>query len=110
MVMRNLRFMKLLMLIALQIFFLLTSCAEIQLSTIPPPSPNAKLRIFIQPTSGSEPQHGWRTPHKEFENKMYKGVRKILADKEMYEVAPKEDVRSVLGRKITNVWYWERNN
>ena len=106
----NIKIMKLFMLIALPVFCLITSCAEVQLRTIPTPSANAKLRIFIQPTSGSKPRHGWRTSHKVFENKMYKGVKKILADKGMYKIVPREDVRSVLGRKITNVWYWERND
>ena len=41
---------------------------------------------------------------------MYKSVRQILAKKGMYEVVPREDVRSVLGKQISTVWYWERND
>lgn len=48
---RNIKVIRLLMLIALPTIFLITNCAEIQLSTITPPSADAKLRIFIQPTS-----------------------------------------------------------
>lgn len=106
----NIKVIRFLIPIALPVFFLITSCAEVQLSTIPPPSADAKLRIFIQPTSSSEPLRGWRTPHGKFEQKMYKGVGKMLADQGIYEVVPKEDVRSVLGKRITNVWYWEKNN
>ncbi|MEA3438630.1 MAG: CsgG/HfaB family protein [Thermodesulfobacteriota bacterium] len=108
--MKNLKVMKLLMLIALPIFFLTTNCTEVQLSTIPPPSPDAKLRIFVQPTSGIKQRQGWRTPHKEFEKKMYEEVRQILADKGIYEVVHREDVQSVLGRQISTAWYWERND
>jgi len=106
----NMKVMKLLILIALPTFFLITTCAEVQLSTIPPPSPDAKLRIFIQPTSGTAPKRGWRTPHKKFEKKMYKAIRKILAKKGIYEVVPREDVQSVLGKQISTAWYWERND
>jgi len=107
---RNIKVMRFLIPIALLIFFLITNCAEVQLNTIPPPSAGAKLRIFIQPTSGIGPKHGWKTPHKKYENKMYKGVEKILADQGMYEVVPRKDVQSILGRKINYVWYWERND
>ena len=96
MVKSNLKVMKIAIFIALPAFFLITSCAEVQLSTIPPPSPNAKLRVFVQPTSGVRPRSGWRTPHKEYENKMYKEVRKNLSKKGIYEVVPRKDVRSVL--------------
>ncbi len=106
----NLKIIKLLMLIALPTFFLITSCAEVQLNTIPPPSPDAKLRVFIQPTSGSEPHSGWRTPHKKFEKKMYKAVRQILSKKGIYEVVTRQEVQSVLGRQISTAWYWERND
>jgi len=107
---RNIKIIRLLVLIALPIFFLITNCAEVQLSTIPPPSPDAKLRIFVQPTSGIKQRHGWRTPHKEFEKKMYKAVRQILAEKGIYEIVNREDIRSVLGRQISTAWYWERND
>ncbi len=106
----NIKVKNLLILIALPAFFLVTHCAEVQLSTIPPPSPDAKLRIFIQPTSGTAPMRGWRVSHKKFEKKMYKALRKTLSDKGMYEVVPKKDVRSVLGRQISTVWRWERND
>ncbi len=70
----NTKVKNLLILIALPTFFLIAHCAEVQLSTIPPPSPEARLRIFIQPTSSSAPKRGWRTPHKKFEKKMYKAL------------------------------------
>ena len=107
---RNIKAIQFLMLIALPSFFLITNCAEVQLSTIPPPSPDAKLRVFVQPTSGTGPHGGWRTSHKKFEKKMYKTVRQILAKKGMYEVVPRKEVQSVLGRRISTAWYWERND
>jgi len=110
MVKRNLKVMKLLLLIALPIFFLITSCAEVRLNTIPPPSPDAKLRVFVQPTSATEPRHGWRTPHKKFEKKMYKEIQHILAKKGMYEVVPRKEVRAVLGWRTFRVWSWEKND
>ena len=106
----NTKVKKLLILVALPTFFLVTHCAEVQLNTIPPPPPGAKLRIFIQPASSSAPMRGWRVSHNKFENKMYKALRKTLSDQGMYEVVPKKDVRSVLGRQISTVWRWERND
>ncbi|MDY6791353.1 MAG: CsgG/HfaB family protein [Thermodesulfobacteriota bacterium] len=106
----NTKVKKLWILLALPTFFLVTHCAEVQLNTIPPPPPGAKLRIFIQPTSSTAPKRGWRTPYKKFEKKMYQALRKTLSDQGMYEVVPKKDVRSVLGRQISTVWRWERND
>jgi curli production assembly/transport component CsgG len=106
----NIKVKNLLILIALPAFFLITSCAEVQLSTIPPPSPNAKLRIFIQPTSDSQPRKGWGRPYKEYEKRMYKEISQQLAKKGMYEVVPRKDVQSVLGREISTTWYWRRND
>ena len=106
----NIKVKNLLILIALPTFFLIAHCAEVQLNTIPPPPPDARLRVFIQPTSGVRPRSGWRTSHKEYENKMYKEVEKILANKRIYEVVPRKDVQSVLGRQISTAWYWERND
>jgi hypothetical protein len=107
---RNLRFMKLAMLFALPIFFLITNCSEVKLNTIPPPALEAKLRIFIQPTSDSQPRKGWGTPYKKYEKKMYKEISQQLAKKGMYEVVPRKDVQSVLGREISNTWYWKKND
>jgi hypothetical protein len=110
MVKSNLKVINIAIFIALSAFFLIISCAEVQINTIPPPSAGAKLRIFIQPSTGMGPRHGWGTPHKKFEEKMYNGLQKMLANTDMYEVVPKKDVRSVLGRQIKNVWHWERND
>ncbi len=107
---RNMYVTRLLMLIALPAFLITTNCAEVQLKTIPPPAVNAKLRIFIQPTSGSQPKRGWRKSHQKFEKKMYKEIKQYLAKKGIYEVVPKKDVRSVLGKQITDVWFWEKND
>ena len=78
----NIKVMRLLMLIALPIFFLTTNCAEVQLNTIPSPSADAKLRIFIQPTSGTGPRRGWRTSHKKFEKKCINQYDKSLQRRE----------------------------
>ena len=107
---RDMKVIRLLMLIVLPAFFLITNCAEVQLSTIPPPAADAKLRIFIHSTSDSVPRHGWGTPYKKYEKKMYKAIRAQLAKKGMYEVVPREDVRSVLGKEISTTWYWKKND
>jgi len=107
---RNMNVMRLLMLIALPAFFLITNCAEVQLSTIPLPAADAKLRIFVQPTSDSIPRRGWGTPYKQYEKKMYNAIKEQLAKKGMYEVVPREDVQSVLGKEISTAWYWKKND
>jgi len=107
---RNLRFIKFAILIPLPIFFMITNCAKVQLNTISPPPSDAKLRIFIQPTSDSQPFKGWGTPYKKYKEKMYNEISQQLEKKGMYEVVPIEDVYSVLGREISTAWYWKIND
>ncbi|NNK84281.1 MAG: hypothetical protein HKO91_01860, partial [Desulfobacterales bacterium] len=90
MVKSNLKLINIAIFIALPAFFLINSCAEVQLNTIPPPKADAKLRVFIQPTTGIGPRHGWGTPHKKYEKKMYDGLQEMLANTGMYEVVPKK--------------------
>jgi len=107
---RNFGAMKSFMILALPLLFLVTSCAEVQLKAIPAPSPGAKLRVFVQPTSGPGPRQGWGIPHEEFEKYMYRSAQRVLAKKDIYEVVPREEVRSVLGRQISTAWRWERDD
>lgn len=107
---RNFGAMKSFMILALPLFFLVTSCAEVQLKAIPAPSPDAKLRIFVQPTSDPGPRKGWGIPHGEFEKNIYRSAQRVLAKKGIYEVVPREEVRSVLGRQISTAWRWERDD
>ena len=102
--------MKSFMMLALPLLLLMTNCAEVQLKAIPAPLPGAKLRVFVQPTSGPEPRYGWRTPHEEFKKNMYRSMQRGLAKKGIYEVVPREEVRSVLGRQLSAAWRWERND
>jgi len=86
--------------------FILTSCAGIRLKTIPPPSPTAKLRVYVLPLTG----HGkWDNPHEEFVDKTIRRVEKFLNKTGIYEVAAKSDVQAVLGDHSPAKWEIERN-
>ncbi|MBU0544142.1 MAG: hypothetical protein KKH97_02235 [Proteobacteria bacterium] len=86
--------------------FMLASCANIPLKTIPPPSPTAKLRIYVQPLTG---QGRWDTPHEEYVEKTIRRVEKLLDETGIYEVATKSDIRAVLGDHDPAKWEMERN-
>jgi hypothetical protein len=86
--------------------FVLTSCASIRLKTIPPPSPTAKLRVYVQPFTV---QGNWGTPHEEFVDKTIGRVEEFLDQTGIYEVVTKSDVRAVLGDQSPDRWQMERN-
>jgi hypothetical protein len=76
----------------------LAGCAEIQIRTLPPPPPTAKLRVFIKPITGeSSDFHPWDIPHEQFENNVLQMSGRILRIQGIYKVVPREDVQSVLG-------------
>ena len=97
------RYLYILMLLTL---FILTSCAGIRLKTIPPPSPTAKLRVYVLPITG---QGNWGNPHEEFVEKTIRRTEKFLDETGIYEVATKSDILSVLGDHNPSRWEMERN-
>jgi len=86
--------------------FILTSCANIPLKTIPPPLPTAKLRVYVQPFTV---QGNWITPHEEYVDKTISRVEEFLDQTGIYEVVTKNDVRAVLGDQSPAKWQMERN-
>jgi len=86
--------------------FILASCANIPLKTIPPPSPTAKLRIYVLPFTV---QGNWGTPHEEFVDNTIRRVEEFLDQTGIYEVVTKSDVRAVLGDQSPSKWQMERN-
>ena len=76
----------------------LAGCAEIQIRTLPPPPPTAKLRVFIKPITGkSSDFRPWDIHHEQFENNVLQLSGRILHVQGIYKVVPREDVQSVLG-------------
>jgi len=86
--------------------FILASCANIPLKTIPPPSSTAKLRVYVQPLTG---QGRWDTPHEDYVEKTGSRVEKFLDETGIYEVVTKSDIRAVMGDQSPAKWEMERN-
>lgn len=91
-------------------FFILASCANIPLKTIPPPSPTAKLRVYVQPITGPYPYPTgtWTMTHEDFVEKQMRGMESFLKKTGIYEVVPANEVEEVLGGQEPKYWEMER--
>jgi hypothetical protein len=75
----------------------ITACAELQLRTLPPPFPTAKLRVFFLTVSDDMPiRYNWTQPHREFKANMDRQVARFLEGTGIYEIVPESDVQTVL--------------
>ncbi len=86
----------------------LNACSTVRLNAIPPPSPSAKLRVFVQVIS-EEPRGRWRysNTNDEFERIMTAGVDRYLQATGVYEVISKEETQAVLGTRAPgSEQYW----
>lgn len=88
----------------------LSSCAQLQVATIPSPSQTARLRIFVCPLSGELPKGAWGTSHEEFAEGQIKRVEKMLERTGIYDVVSNADVRSAIGTRQPTRWQLESNN
>lgn len=95
--------------LAVLLSFVAACGREVRLNTISPPSPTAKLRVFVQPVSTSERHE--KTPWKTSLDEVEKGQRRLtqnfLERKGIYEVVPQEEVKTVLGKKLYTERDWE---
>jgi hypothetical protein len=87
----------------------LSACADLRLQTMPAPPASNKLRVFVQPISGSFPKGGWPLPHDVFSERMFEATQHNLNWRGIYYVVPQEDVQAVLGSQQTLGWQWEKN-
>ena len=88
------------------------ACAGVQVNTIPPPPPTAKLRVYLQVMSSTDNVTGfWQTSPKEFAQGMLLGTARFLQQKGIYEVVRHDDVQAALGgRQGLMKSDWTRNN
>ncbi len=87
----------------------LLSCAEVQVQTISPPPPSAKLRVWVLPLTGAAPLGGWETPHAQFANRQWRAIRQILEATGIYEMPRREEVRAAIGNQIISPVNWKAN-
>lgn len=90
---------------------LLTACSNIKVSTIPPPHPTAKLRIYVQAVSTQQSTKGkWGKSLEEFSYRQVRAIENILKESGIYEVVNDDDVDAVLGEQQPTRWELERGN
>jgi hypothetical protein len=90
---------------------LLTACSNIKVSTIPPPHPTAKLRIYVQAVSTQQSTKGkWGKSLEEFSYRQVRAIENILKESGIYEVVSDDDVDAVLGEQQPTRWELERGN
>jgi hypothetical protein len=86
----------------------LNACSTVRINAIPPPSPSAKLRVFVQLISEA-PRDRWNyaVPRDEWERMMTAAVDKYLQSTGVYEVISKEETQAVLGTRAPgSEQYW----
>jgi len=100
----------LLTLVVLLSLLFAATCAEVRLNltTVPPPQPSAKLRVFIQIVSGYNP-HGWTTPHEVYARQNIQGIGRFWQETGIYEVIEEKEVNMVLGNQRSSL-NWSRKD
>ncbi len=78
-------------------FFAFTGCVSFHVGTLPPPPPDAKLRVYVQPVSSAARKMGFGKSHDRFANIQYRLARVCLEETGIYQVVPEEDVATVIG-------------
>ena len=68
---------------------------------------SGKLRVFVQPISGSLARGAWPTPDEEFVRQQYRIMERSLTQKGVYEVIPEAEVRAALKGKTVPGWKWK---
>ena len=66
-----------------------------------------KLRVFVQPISGSLAKGAWKVPDEEFVLQQYRHMDRSLTQKGIYEVIPEAEVRAALKGKTVPGWKWK---
>ena len=84
----------------------LVACATIQVNPIPPPPPTAKLRVYVQPLTGTGK---WGTPHEEYVQNQLRRVERFLERTGIYDVVGEQEVRAVLGGQQVERMQLEQN-
>ncbi|MBN1613104.1 MAG: hypothetical protein JW950_01435 [Deltaproteobacteria bacterium] len=88
-----------------------TAQAAIVFGQLPPPPPNAKLRVFVLPlTEGSGPGGRWLVPHEDYARNMAQLTEKYLDKTGIYEVVPETEIRYILGDQSVADWQWRRSD
>lgn len=91
--------------------FLLTTCSNIKLATIPSPPPTAKLRIYVQTVSTKLSDRGrFPSSSDEFSFHQVRSIEKILRESGVYEVVGEADVKAVLGDQQLTRWHLEHGD
>ena len=93
--------------IALTVLFIFpqAGCVTFRVGTVPPPPPQARLRVYVQPISSPyKPgagsigkQAGFGISHAEFAARQLRIVRKYLEETGIYDVVSEQDVDAVIG-------------
>jgi len=103
---------KLIIVVSVTGFFLLTSCTHgrFQIKRIAVPPPSAKLRVFVLPITTSYPKMGWKRDHEEFVRLSYAATSRFLRKTDIYEVVPLEDVEQAIGEQTMPGWKWKKHD
>jgi len=87
---------------------LFAGCVAAKFHPLPPPPPEAKLRVLVYCISGPAPKGGWTLSHAQFKEQEMAQAAKFLDRTGVYAVVPEGDVKKVLGSAMIDFWEWER--
>lgn len=101
--------------LAVALCFLLSGfAAAVQISTLPPPPPSAKLRVFLVVMTTEHKSVGrpiaWHVSPEKLEQEMKRGINAKLREMGFYEVVNEADVQTVLKGQTVPGWQWKKGD
>lgn len=103
--------MKAFVILVILALFGVNACTSVTLTTIPSPSPTAKLRVFVLAvTESNPPRKIWATSQEEYTKNISRVTAAFLNETGIYEVVPWKEVRAVLGDQTFTDWQWLKND
>lgn len=102
--------------VAAILFFLMCgpSASEVKITSLPPPPPSAKLRVFVVVITtefkSTKRPILWIVSPEELRKVNTRAINKMLQDQGFYEVVSPKDVQAVLGGQNIAGWEWKTGN
>jgi len=94
----------------LLLLIFVNACAEVQLNTIPTPSPTSKVRVFLHAFTGHAVQVRWADSDEKWARIQVQSVERFLKETAIYELPTEEEVAQVSRHKTFSIRDWSKKD